>query len=192
MLSPLDPSLLLDCLLPPLLQPPGSAAGGETPRGRPRDPPPTSVTSTAGCRLGSSEAGLAFCYGEANSNTRKKSPPSAARGKEPRLFQEIRRVREGFDAFFLFVFFSPPNLLRKAGGIFAFSQRGGAGTSGVGRGGAERRRGALGLWGFPSEPPPPGPVAEPCPSPGCCGQGPPPRGREGRDGALRSLGDAGS
>lgn len=156
MLSPLDPSLLLDCLLPPLLQPPGSAAGGKTPRGRPRDPPPTSVTSTAGCRLGSSEAGLAFCYGEANSNTRKKSPPQLPEGRSRGFFRKSVACGKVSTRFFWF-FFSPPNLLRKAGGIFAFSQRGGAGTSGVGRGGAERRRGALGLWGFPSEPPPPGP-----------------------------------
>lgn len=94
MLSSFKPFLLLNCLVPPLLQYLGSTARDDyciavlSPNMR-RTPPDSPVRylnrGLAGCRLSSSKAGLAYYYREANSNIKRDIP--------------LSYLVEGFEAF---------------------------------------------------------------------------------------------
>lgn len=121
MLSSFKPFLLLDCLVPPLLQYLGSTARDDyciavlSPNvwGTPPDSPVRYLNrGLAGCRLSSSEAALAYYYREANSNIRKKYPIKLPGG---RIWGFFRKSVLYVCGKVLMCF--TPNLLRKAGEI---------------------------------------------------------------------------
>lgn len=146
MLSPLDPSLLSDCLLPPLLQPPGSAAGGETPRGHPRGPPLRYLNRG----LAAAEPGLLSAPGKPTAILERNSPTELPEGRSRGFIQEIAPRAARF--FFLTPFlpkFAPQSWRDSS----LFRSRAVLAPQGFGFWGAEGR--SIGAFGvFPLSPPP--------------------------------------